>query len=65
MCSVVAARIDWIDSYYETEQIVKYLDYLLLLSYDMRVSKENKTRITSALFPRVEEEGFESTLNQV
>lgn len=42
-----------------------YLDYMLLLTYDLKSSNEKRTRITSALFPLLKETGFESTLNIV
>lgn len=61
----VPARADYIDHFYETSFISSYLDYLLVLSFDMRSSREKKTRITSALFPKLSETGIESTLNQV
>ena len=61
----VPARADYIDQFYETSFISNYLDYLLVLSFDMRSSREKKTRITSALFPKLSETGIESTLNQV
>ena len=61
----VAARADYIDHFYETNIVSAYLDYLLLLTFDMRSTREKKTRITSALFPKLGETGLESTLNQV
>jgi hypothetical protein len=61
----VPARADYIDHFYETNIILKYLDYLLVLTFDMRSSREKKTRITSALFPKLSETGLESSLNQV
>ena len=61
----VAARADYIDHFYETNVISAHLDYLLVLTFDMRSSREKKTRITSALFPKLAETGLESTLNQV
>lgn len=41
------------------------MDYLVLLSFDLRNYFENITRITSALYPISSEEGLAATLNQV
>jgi chitinase len=41
------------------------LDYLLLLSFDLRNYFENVTRISSALYPISSEENLAATLNQV
>lgn len=63
--AVMAGRVDWIDRFYENEKIFNYLDYLLLLTFDLKSSNEKVTRITSALFPLATETGIESTFNIV
>lgn len=63
--AALAARVDWIDNFYENDKIFPYLDYLLLLTYDLKSSHERKTRITSALFPSSNETGISSTFNIV
>lgn len=63
--AAVAGRVDWIDKFYENEKMFNYLDYLLLLTFDLKSSREKKTRITSALFPLASEGGVQSTFNIV
>ncbi|RNA23296.1 Acidic mammalian [Brachionus plicatilis] len=63
LMAAMAGRVDWIDKFYENEKIFNHLDYLLLLTFDLKSSREKKTRITSALFPLTNEEGIQSTFN--
>ncbi|CAF0873266.1 unnamed protein product [Brachionus calyciflorus] len=63
LMSTMAARVDWINKFYEIDKIISYLDYMLLLTYDLKRSSEKRTRITSALFPKANETGIYSTFN--